>query len=73
MVTGDNKNTATAIAKECNIISQDIDQGLDVILEGPEFKERVGGLFCSNCREDCPCNCPKDKAKENIKNMPAFL
>lgn len=41
MVTGDNKVTALAIAKECSIISKDHE---DAVLEGPEFYRRVGGL-----------------------------
>jgi len=47
MVTGDNKTTAMAIAKECGIISTDKPSG-DSVLEGPEFYKRVGGLICKN-------------------------
>lgn len=42
MVTGDNKVTALAIARECKIISEDHE---DAVMEGPEFYRRVGGLF----------------------------
>ena len=45
MVTGDNKITALAIAKECKIIEQEKE---DCVMEGPEFYERVGGLYCKN-------------------------
>ena len=53
MVTGDNKTTATAIARECNIIPEDLydashTTGTEVIMEGPEFYERLGGLICKN-------------------------
>jgi len=41
MVTGDNKNTAIAIARECNIITSN---HVDSVMEGPEFNKRVGGL-----------------------------
>lgn len=34
MVTGDNKLTARAIAKECNIITG---TGESIVMEGPEF------------------------------------
>jgi len=42
MVTGDNKVTAMAIARECNILRV---PGPDSVLEGPEFYKRVGGLY----------------------------
>lgn len=51
MVTGDNKVTALAIAKECNII-QEVTE--DCVMEGVEFYERVGGLYCKNCEQDSP-------------------
>jgi len=73
MVTGDNKMTAMAIAKECNIISPTLENETDVVMEGPEFHERVGGLMCRNCKRDCPCECPKEKVKESIKKMPEFI
>lgn len=45
MVTGDNKITALAIAKECGII-HDSNPPDDCVMEGPEFYEKVGGLKC---------------------------
>jgi Ca2+ transporting ATPase len=46
MVTGDNRITARAIAKECNIINpnepDDDDNGR--VMEGPEFYKLIGGL-----------------------------
>lgn len=46
MVTGDNKVTARAIAKECNIINKnepdDDDNGR--VMEGPEFFKLIGGV-----------------------------
>ena len=58
MVTGDNKITAIAIAKECGILtSSNSDNGEEIVMEGPEFYERVGGLYCKNCKQDCPCEC----------------
>ena len=50
MVTGDNKITAMAIAKECNIINANTGIDNDSVLEGPEFYERMGGLICKNCK-----------------------
>lgn len=69
MVTGDNKVTALAIAKQCNIIAHDHE---DAILEGPDFYRRVGGLKCANCDMDTPCRCPDDEVKEVVKNLPEF-
>lgn len=43
MVTGDNKTTAMAIAKECGIISSSNPSECSV-MEGPEFYKKVGGL-----------------------------
>jgi P-type Ca2+ transporter type 2B len=51
MVTGDNKVTALAIAKQCRIIGTDHE---DAVMEGPEFYERVGGLYCANCDNKSP-------------------
>ena len=46
MVTGDNVETATAIAKNCGIIPADYipDKNDYVVLQGFEFRELVGGL-----------------------------
>lgn len=70
MVTGDNKVTALAIAKQCGIISRD---HKDAVLEGPEFYERVGGLYCFNCKGNSPCDCPDDKVDERVKNKEEFI
>lgn len=50
MVTGDNKITAMAIAKECKIIDEQFGITSDSVLEGPEFYERMGGLICKTCK-----------------------
>ena len=80
MVTGDNKITATAIARECYILpadKQELDaaQGPDAILEGPEFYERMGGLICKNagCGKDpTKCECGSEKINEGVKNLNEF-
>ncbi len=72
MVTGDNKVTAKAIAMECNIISsanQDSDEG---VMEGPEFFDRMGGLYCKNCKKKSPCECGPNDVDEGVVNLPAF-
>ncbi|KAM3136897.1 hypothetical protein pb186bvf_010982 [Paramecium bursaria] len=43
MITGDNKQTATAIAKECGILPQQNVSEYE-IMEGKEFRDSVGGL-----------------------------
>ncbi len=70
MVTGDNKVTALAIAKECNIITEQKD---DSVMEGTEFYERVGGLYCSTCNKDSPCKCDEKKVVEVVKNKKEFV
>ena len=51
MVTGDNKVTALAIARQCGISSTDHP---DAVMEGQAFYDRVGGLYCENCKEKSP-------------------
>ena len=69
MVTGDNKITAIAIAKECNLVT-DIKEYS--IMEGPEFYEATGGLYCKTCNKDSPCECEMDKVDEGVKNREVF-
>jgi len=46
MVTGDNKITAIAIAKECGIIADgEENDNPNVCMEGPDFNEFVGSLI----------------------------
>jgi magnesium-transporting ATPase (P-type) len=42
MVTGDNKLTAYAIAKECGII--EADDKTSIVIEGPDFMDKIGGI-----------------------------
>lgn len=72
MVTGDNKITAIAIAKDCNIISEDFGIHEDSVMEGPEFYKRVGGLICKKCWLDAPCKCPPSEVKEGVKYLKEF-
>jgi Ca2+ transporting ATPase len=51
MVTGDNKITAIAIAKECGIIKEGEEDEACVCMEGPEFSDFVGGLVHRVTRE----------------------
>jgi Ca2+ transporting ATPase len=52
MVTGDNKITAVAIAKECGIINdgEELENEL-ICMEGPEFNEYVGSLINKSTKE----------------------
>lgn len=58
MVTGDNKITARAIAKECKI--HDPTNPASLVMEGAEFIEKVGGIVCKKCRTKI-CACPRDR------------
>lgn len=49
MVTGDNKITAKAIAKECGI-TNDTNNSPYAVMEGKEFIEAIGGVICKNCK-----------------------
>lgn len=50
MVTGDNLITAKAIARECNILNDELLNKPDCVMEGPEFYRRMGGLICRTCK-----------------------
>jgi P-type E1-E2 ATPase len=50
MVTGDNKETAIAIAKEAGILEKEWDPSTDpnakyTVMEGKDFRNEVGGLI----------------------------
>ena len=80
MVTGDNLITAIAIAKNCNILPNDLpDEKLpEYTMEGPKFHQLVGGLkkVCKDCKNEiCTCKTKKndsdsdsDKNKKGKKN-----
>ena len=65
MVTGDNKATATAIAKECNIINKDS----QIVMEGKEFATITGGTVCSVCKVK-KCGCPRDMKTAKKTGVP---
>ena len=47
MITGDNIDTAYAIAKNCNIATS-----RDQALLGDEFINKIGGVICKNCNHE---------------------
>jgi len=51
MVTGDNKITAIAIAKECGILKDNEEEEECVCMEGPEFNTFVGSLVSKETGE----------------------
>lgn len=57
MVTGDNKMTARAIAKECGIIEPGNENS--IVMDGSEFIALIGGVICTKCRT-LVCDCPRD-------------
>lgn len=54
MVTGDNRTTAMAIAKECNIIMENSANAEEQVMEGKEFYDLMGGLYCKTCKKKVP-------------------
>ena len=70
MITGDNKITATEIAKECGIIE---DNSNDFVLEGCEFSDKIGGIICENCNKEIPCRWLPHEIKESFKNKDELI
>ena len=69
MVTGDNKETAMAIAKECGILqtSYKHEEGDDVVLTGKEFRTRVGEDLVPNKTN------PKDKVVQHLDEFSKII
>ena len=65
MVTGDNKATARAIAKECFIISRDS----QTVMEGKEFAGKTGGTVCKACKTKV-CPCPRNAKESKAQSKP---
>ena len=67
MVTGDNKITARAIAYDCKIIDDALQEKIDnksvniddVVKNGIDFWKEIGGIVCKACRTE-NCLCPRD-------------
>jgi P-type Ca2+ transporter type 2B len=76
MVTGDNRTTAMAIARECKIIDDRIkDSDSDIskwVMEGKEFYALMEGLYCKTCKKDSPCDCDPKNVVEGVKNFNNF-
>jgi len=68
MVTGDNKITAIAIAKECGILNEGEEDDEGVCMEGPEFNEYVGSLIHKDTKERIIIM-GKEPEKETIGNL----
>jgi len=67
MVTGDNIDTANAIARECHIITDEMEneariKGKQISYTGPEFYNLIGGMRCDSCNKDLTyCTCPRSE------------
>ena len=84
MVTGDNIQTAHAIAKECNIIPKNSknltkknnEEDMSLLLSNPPqeingdaFYDIIGGIYCSTCGKNSnQCKCPKTYAEADMLN-----
>ena len=74
MVTGDNVDTARAIAKQCGIVEHGDSNSL--VMKGEDFIKEIGGIVCKNCFEkevkegipyNCKCPANKKEAKKDGK------
>lgn len=67
MVTGDNIDTANAIARDCHIITKEIEEDAKlnnkiISYAGKEFYEKIGGMRCESCDLDLKfCTCPRSQ------------
>ena len=66
MVTGDNKETARAIAVNCGIIKEGDENAL--VMEGPEFVNEIGGIVCKNCKTEV-CGCARTQKEADEKKI----
>ncbi len=72
MVTGDNIDTANAIAKDCNIVDEKVlndfrETGKPYCMEGKAFYDKIGGMVCDICNQDCgKCSCPRTQAAADL-------
>lgn len=65
MITGDNEITASAIARECHIITGEDEER---VIRGVDFFERVKGIVCKNCgTEVCGCTRNPKEVNDNVK------
>jgi len=55
MVTGDNRITARAIARECGLLDEN-----SIVMEGKEFQQLTGGVVCAKCLTK-ECDCPRNE------------
>lgn len=66
MITGDNIETAFAIAKNCGIATR-----REQTILGDEFMSKIGGIICKTCVEENKqaekCNCPRSKEEWVLK------
>ena len=71
MVTGDMLETANAIAKMCNIITEEDEaSGKLFSIKGKDFYERVGGMVCDVCSLDINlCSCPRTQAAVDVLKL----
>lgn len=70
MVTGDNKVTAIAIAKQCGILAEDEGDEECVCMEGPEFYEYVEKLIYKDTGEEVIVMGKEDrKDQESVGNI----
>jgi len=67
MMTGDNKTTARVIAEECGIL--DPNEENNIVMEGKEFMEMVGGIICDLCQTKI-CDCPTNALEATLLNRP---
>jgi P-type Ca2+ transporter type 2B len=66
MVTGDNLDTAVAIAKASNIINS----VNNTAMEGSEFITQIQGIYCVTCDENHErCKCPKTQEEAEKKGL----
>lgn len=69
MITGDNFDTACAIATDCQILESSDDRS-QFAIEGKAFYEAIGGITCVTCNLKVEkCKCPKTENEAKSKGL----
>ena len=69
MITGDNYDTACAIASDCNIVER-AESYEGIAITGKDFYEAIGGITCTTCSLKVEsCKCPRTEKEAETRGL----